>query len=486
MISSSHTPLGTVREMTVDVTPLEAARRLHGLRGAAFLDSSLPGGPTGEYSYFTALPIVALWSRARRVEVGYSGEVRVLDADPWDVLRDLLAQSPAQSLPGLPPFQGGAIGCFGYDLGRHVERLPVYAQDDLAPPEAAVGIYDWVLSHDHRSGVSRLVCTETPWSAGGASDERFERLRTLISGRSDPPYDDPASANSSRANGDVNLRTPRLRFRSNRSRSEYEAAVRRVKEHIAAGDCYQVNLSHRLETPWQGDPWTLYEQLRAASPVPYAAYMDLGCTRVLSASPERFLRLAGRTVDARPIKGTRPRSADPEEDRALAAALFASPKDRAENLMIVDLLRNDLGRVCVPGSVTVPGLFKIEQYSNVWQMVSTVAGRLRNELGAVDLLRSAFPGGSVTGAPKIRAMEIIEELEPVRRGPYCGSIAYIGFGGDMDSSIVIRTLIHSAGNLYLQVGGGVVADSDPADEYEETLAKARAALNALDAEFEDR
>ena len=246
-----------------------------------------------------------------------------------------------------------------------------------------------------------------------------------------------------------------------------------------------MNLSHRLEGEWDGAAWPLYERLRTASPVSYGAYLDLGDVKVLSASPERFLKLDGRWIETRPIKGTRPRGVTSDEDRALGAELLASEKERAENLMIVDLLRNDLGRVCQVGSVRVPELFGRERYANVWQMLSVVTGELRPELDAIDLLRACFPGCSVTGCPKIRAMEIIEELEPVRRGIYCGAIGYLSFTGAMDTSIAIRTLVLSGDRLHLQVGGAVVADSDPAEEYAETLAKGRAGVEALAAELDE-
>jgi len=275
------------------------------------------------------------------------------------------------------------------------------------------------------------------------------------------------------------------RLRSNVRRVDYLDAVRYAKEYIAAGDIYQVNMSHRLEGRWQGPSWSLYERLRRGSPVSHGAYLDLGEVVVLSASPERFLRLHRERVETRPIKGTRPRGRTPEEDQALRAELLSSEKDRAENVMIVDLLRNDLGKVCRVGSVRVPELFSLEGYSSVWHLVSTVGGELRPGLGAIDLLEACFPGGSVTGCPKIRAMEIIEELEQVRRGFYCGAIGYLSFTGDMDTSIAIRTLVLGGGRMHLQVGGAVVTDSEPEAEYTETLAKGRAVLSAVGAKLEE-
>ena len=281
-------------------------------------------------------------------------------------------------------------------------------------------------------------------------------------------------------------------FLSDTGREAYEEAVERAREYIRAGDIFQVNLSHRLraeapppEEGWGAAAWPLYRRLRELSPVPHGAYLGLGRAAVLSASPERFLRLAGRRVQTRPIKGTRPRGRTPEEDLEMARLLESSTKDRAENVMIVDLLRNDIGKVCRTGSVRVPELCGLEGYASVWHLVSTVTGELRPEAGPVDLLAACFPGGSVTGAPKIRAMEIIEELEPVRRGLYCGAIGYLSFSGDMDTSIAIRTLVLAGGRAHLQAGGAVVADSDPAAEYDETLAKARAVVEGIGARVEE-
>ena len=269
-------------------------------------------------------------------------------------------------------------------------------------------------------------------------------------------------------------------LRSNFSRNSYMASVERVKAYLAAGDAYQVNLSQRFRSQYAGDPWSLYLRLREANPAPFAAYLGFPEAHVLSASPEEFLRLDGGRVRVRPIKGTRPVGATDGETAALAAELLASEKERAENVMIVDLIRNDIGRVCSIGSVEVPSLFAVEQHPTVLHLVSTVTGELRQGADAIDLLRACFPGGSVTGAPKVRAMEIIEELEPVRRGVYCGAIGYVSFSGDMGTSIAIRTLVLAGGQAYLQAGGGIVADSEPAAEYEETLHKARGLRMALE------
>lgn len=462
-------PGATVIVAESPVSPYQAMPRLLDQVRPVLLDSSLANGRTGRYSYCTADPFLIVRSRGRRVEVADASGSAVLDADPFAIIQALLRHHRVAPIRTLPPFLGGAIGYFAYDLGRVLERLPTLARDAAALPDLDLGFYEWVLAADHVTGQNWLIRAIFPWRDATAGLPEMERIL-----RQAPA---PIADGSPRPQ----------RLRSNVRRADYLDAVRRAQAYIAAGDVYQVNLSHRLEGRWRGPTWPLYERLRAASPVPYGAYFALGNVTILSASPERFLQLApeGEHVEARPIKGTRPRGATPSEDQALATDLLSSEKDRAENLMIVDLLRNDLGKVCQVGSVRVPELFSLEPYTTVWQMVSAITGTLRPELDAIHLLRACFPGGSVTGCPKIRAMEIIEELEPERRGIYCGSIGCLSFTGAMDTSITIRTLVVAGQRLHLQVGGAIVADSDPEAEYAETIAKARAGLDALAAEVAD-
>lgn len=459
-----------VVELSTDLTPERAVVALRSFPDTVFLDSSDSHDDHGRYSYVTADPFLVMRAQGRRIESTTPEGRWEAEGDPLFELQGMLRIYHFAAVKGLPPFQGGAAGYFGYDLGRQVERIPVRAVDDLGLPELHIGIYDWVLAWDHRLRKTWLVATGMPSRSAEAAGARIARVRGLLEAS-------PAATTPPLPSG--------VRLRSNFRHREYLAAVRRAQEYIAAGDIYQVNLSQRLTGAWTGDPWTLYRTLRSCSPVPYGAYLDFDDVKVLSASPESFLRFDGRMVQTQPMKGTRPRGRTPDDDERLAAELAASAKDRAENVMIVDLLRNDLGKVCRVGSVHVPRLFAIEGYSHVWQMVSTVEASLSPGLDAVDLLRACFPGGSVTGCPKIRAMEIIEELEPVRRGIYCGAIGYLGFGGAMALNIVIRTLVLKDGELYLQVGGAVVADSDPEGEYAETLAKAAAALAALGADIEE-
>jgi para-aminobenzoate synthetase component 1 len=402
--------------------------------------------------------------------------------DPLAALAGRLRRLPGvRAVPGLPPFQGGAAGLLGYDLCHHIERLPRPRFDEFETPDLAVGLYDWVAAFDHARGAGWLISTGLPETDPARRNDRAARrlasVRAALRANA-PPLPAPPPVRT--AEPAVRFPLPQVPgLESNFDRPGYLAAVRRAVEYVHAGDCFQVNLSQRLLHPATLPPLELYGRLRERNPAPFAAYFDAGAFAVASASPERFLRVEGGAVETRPIKGTRPRGATPEEDRRRAAELLASAKDRAENVMIIDLLRNDLGRVCAYGSVEVASVCALESYRAVHHLVSEVRGRLRPGLGPLDLLRAAFPGGSVTGAPKVRAMEIIAELEPTARGPYCGSLGYVGFDGPMDTSILIRTFTAGRGWVQFPVGGGVVADSTPEGEYAETLHKAEGLLRAL-------
>ncbi len=433
---------------------------------SVFLDSGRPGCEGGRYDILAADPMATLVTRGGVTEVRGPDGVALLPDDPFDLLRRLLG--PRGGTPAGLPFAGGAIGWFGYDLARRLERLPVRTLDDEGLPEMAVGLYDWALVVDHAERRS--------WLAGQGRDpataRRWPELAALL-GR---PRPGPSRA-------PFRVRAP---VASNLEPADYRAAFERIQRYIRAGDCYQVNFAQRFSAPVAGDPWSAYRRLRRINPAPFAAYLNTPHARVLSASPERFLEVRDGAVETRPIKGTRPRGADAVGDAALAAELAASPKDRAENLMIVDLLRNDLGRNCALGSVRVPALFEVERYATVHHLVSTVTGRLAPGRDALALLRGCFPGGSITGAPKLRAMEIIEELETHRRGIYCGAIGYLGFDGAMDTNIVIRTLVQARGRVSFWAGGGIVADSEAEAEYRETFHKAAALLRLLEgAELRD-
>lgn len=426
-----------------------------------FLDSGRPHGTQGRYDVLATDPIATLVTTGAVTEIRQDGVTHRSFADPFELLRDALAEqgAPAEAAPDVP-FIGGALGYFAYDLGRRIERLPSKAVDEDRLPEMAIGIYDAALVIDHESRRSVLVGRNEP-----RARERWRSLRALL-----------ASPPRPRPRGTFRVTS---RVVSNLDRAGYGAAFARVLDYIGAGDCYQVNLAQRFSCTVEGDPWVCYRRLRELNPAAFGAYLNLPWVQVLSVSPERFLRVADGTVETKPIKGTRPRSPDLREDRRLAGELLASAKDRAENVMIVDLLRNDLGKVCATGSVRVPKLCALESFPTVHHLVSTVSGRLTPGRHSVDLLRACFPGGSITGAPKLRAMEIIEELEPQRRGVYCGAIGYIGFDGAMDTNIAIRTMTHRHGLLRFWAGGGLVADSDVDAEYQEIYDKAAAMLELL-------
>lgn len=424
---------------------------------ALFLDSATAGpgrDPSlhGRWSFIAADPLDRLTLRIAD------------DPAPFMTLKAKLAAWPTVTpSPGLPPFVGGAAGFFGYGLGRTLERLPAeappFATDDQNLPDMALGFYDAVLAFDMVERRALLVSTHT--------SERAARLHTRYEAATRLPQT-PLFASAA--------------ITSNFTRSAYEAAVARVIDYIHAGDIFQANLAQRFEAQLAEDdtPYALYLRLRDASPAPFGAFFNFGEGAILSSSPERFLACRDGAVETRPIKGTRPRGLSPDEDRRLAAELMASEKDRAENVMIVDLLRNDISRVCADGSVTVEKLCALESFANVHHLVSTVRGELRPGATPADLLAACFPGGSITGAPKLRAMEIIAELEPAARGPYCGAIGYLGADGAMDTSIAIRTMVVKDRRVTFQAGGGIVADSDPAAEYDETLAKARDMRHVLE------
>ncbi|WP_253377626.1 aminodeoxychorismate synthase component 1 [unidentified bacterial endosymbiont] len=343
------------------------------------------------------------------------------------------------------PFQGGALGLFGYDLGRRFETLPTLAKDDILLPDMAVGLYDWTVIVDHHKQAVFLL----------SHSDVHARLAWLEA-------QTPATTDNFRLT---------TNWRSNMTAQEYADKFSRVQAYLHSGDCYQVNLAQRFQATYQGDEWQAFTRLNACNRAPFSAFVRLEHGAILSLSPERFLHLSEGKIQTRPIKGTLARLADPDADRLQAEKLAASPKDRAENLMIVDLMRNDIGRVAVPGSVRVPELFVVEPFPAVHHLVSTITAQLPASRTACDLLRAAFPGGSITGAPKVRAMEIIDELEPHRRNAWCGSIGYISLCGTMDTSITIRTLTACEGNIYCTAGGGIVADSNVQAEYQETFDK---------------
>ena len=445
------------------LAPMDVAERFRDLPGLALLESARPGR-NARWTYLTADPVAV-------IETPSAGD------DPFAGARRLLARLAPDRLedPAAPPFSGGLAGFLGYDLGRRFESLPSIAAIDQELPLLRLALYDWVIAWDRRDGRASL--------AGRAVDERIGRLDHRLADVRDRLAEPAAGGSGSSTVPDS------FEMHSGLNRAAYEAGVASIRQSIADGDIYQANLTRRLATPFRGDPWPLYRRLRTGDPALFAAYLDLGSSpftgaprAILSASPEPFLSVTrDGDVETNPIKGTRPRGRDREADRALACELLASAKDRAENVMIVDVLRNDLGRGCRPGSVRVPRLCRLERTAAVQHLVSTVTGRLDAGRDAFDLLAASFPGGSITGAPKIRAMQLLEGLEPVRRGPYTGIAGWLGPDGAMGTSILIRTFVADGERLTLHVGGGITWRSEPAAEWDETVAKARGPLSAIGA-----
>lgn len=428
------------------------------------LDSGMDAGKLGRYSIIGADPFKVFKSKNSTIEIfNREGEPDVTVGNPFDALKDLLAKFNSMERDAIP-FLGGAVGYFGYDLCHFVEELPRTAVDDVQIPDCYLGFYDGVVIIDHLEHKVHL-------SALGIDGEIATKLDLLESmirkGELCPPTIE------------LKEKSKKPEFKANMEKAYYIETINRIKEYIRSGDIYQANMTQRFECDLEETPLELYAKLRQINPAPFASFMDFGEGAIVSSSPERFIKVDNGIIETRPIKGTRPRGSNPAEDQVNREELLASEKDRAELLMIVDLERNDLGRIAKTGTVKVPELFVLEEYATVYHLVSTVTAEVREDCDAVDILKATFPGGSITGAPKIRSMEIIDELEPTQRNLYTGSIGYIGFNGDMDLNIVIRTVLCKDQKAYFQVGGGIVWDSDAESEYEESLHKAKAQMMAL-------
>ena len=442
-----------LREIAWDRPPEELFAGLCDRPGAFFLDSAQPAGGLGRYSFIGFEPFLVFRASGRAIclrraecEENFQGEV-------FAELEKLLGKYRCAVRPEIP-FPGGAVGYFSYEFGARLERVACSHAVDSAGPEVELGFYDGVLAFDEVARRAFMVANPVDQASGDTIFQRLERSLNQMQVRSHPATKSGVTE-------------PHAHFR----KDDYLRAIVRIKDYIAAGDVYQVNLTQCFEAPLACHPYQLYQRLRRQSPAPFASYLNFDSLQVVSSSPERFLRIQNGRVETRPIKGTRPRGKTPVEDARLLQELVASDKDRAELLMIVDLERNDLGRVCEPGSINVEELFKIESHPRVHHLVANVSGRLRAECDAIDCLRAMLPGGSITGAPKIRAMQIIDELERARRGVYTGAIGYLGFDGNCDLNIAIRTIICAGGRACYHVGGGIVWDSDPEAEYQETLDK---------------
>ena len=468
--STKRHPL--IEELSTSLTAPQAFELFKDRPFAFFLDSGMDPEKLGRYSFIGSDPFLVLKSRGREIALLYGDKQEIVIGNPFDVLGEFLEIYALDPCPSPTPLIGGSVGYFSYDLCHFIERLPSTAIDDLQLPECYLAFYDAILAFDNLEGRAYIASTGFPELDEAKrvrrAGERLEELRDVIA---ETPYPEVALSVK-------NLK--KTKMHANFTPEQYVKAVAAAREYICAGDIFQVNLSQRFEADLPITPYELYRRLRLINPAPFASYLNFDGVAVASASPERFLRVKGDIVQTRPIKGTRPRGRSPEEDEALARELLQSIKDRAENVMIVDLERNDLGRVCRYGTVRGRELWALEKYATVFHLTSTVEGRLRGDKNRIDLLKATFPGGSISGAPKVRAMEIIDELEPTRRSVYTGSIGYLSFSGEMDLNIVIRTFIIKDGKAYFQVGGGIVYDSDPEAEYLETLDKARALIEALE------
>jgi len=437
-----------IEELDGFTDPIEVFDLLSGRPYCFMLDSSLTEGKLGICSVLGSDPFLIFRSKGDEIEIIREGRILKKQGDSLACLKELLDEY--KTLPN--PL--GAFGYFGYDFWETLYKYTIDNNDELDMWDINLGFYDTIISYDHGSSKAQLI---------SVSDEKIEEVRVLLG--------NIAITCDYRIHGEL---------RSNFTCHEYSDAIERVRHYIRDGDVYQINLSQKFTQGFTGNPYGLYKKLRVINPAPFSAYLNFDDEWILSCSPERFLKVEGKHIETRPIKGTRPRGLDVQDDIRLQAQLSESVKDQAEHLMIVDLERNDLGRICEYGSVKVSEFEIIEEYATVHHMVSTVEGIIRDNIDPTDIIKATFPGGSITGAPKVRAMEIISELEPDKRGIYTGSIGRIGFNGNMDLNIVIRTLVIKDNKVHIQVGGGIVYDSTPEGEYQETLDKAKALFEALE------
>lgn len=444
-----------------------------------WLDSCFHGSPYGRFDLLAAAPLYTLETLGDLTRISASnGLIEESSADPFLLIKhylpelDLTPQGLNPANPGLP-FYGGALGYFGYDLGRRLETLPARAVQDIELPDMALGIYPWAIIQDHQQKTAYLVINQALVSASREPAYNFSQIEQICQLAPEQAWFHDLNQYFNKLEKFKLIK----KFQSNLKVNEYHSALAKIQEYILAGDCYQVNFAQRFSTHFQGDALLAYLHLRQLLPSPFAGFMPLEQGAILSLSPERFVQVEGTRVETKPIKGTIKRGASAQEDRANAQWLAASAKNRAENVMIVDLLRNDLSKHCA--EVEVPRLCELQSFANVHHLVSTVTARLRPGVSAIDVLRDAFPGGSITGAPKIRAMEIIEELEPSRRSVYCGSLGYISCHGHLDTSIAIRTMVCDREQIHCWGGGGIVADSDAQAEYQESLAKVQLLMDGL-------
>jgi para-aminobenzoate synthetase component 1 len=453
-----------IRELRLK-DPIGAFAAIQHLPYSILFDSADRDHPNARYSFIVSHPIETIESKDGTVTLTNWEEQTKQDGDAFTILQERIAHwvPLTKTVRGLPPFQGGAAGYFGYDLARGLEKLPESAENNPDMPDMAIGIYDQVLAFDHEKDQAWIITHAKNYHDARKKQDYILGLIAC------PPVQQKFTGAS-------------IDWAANFTKDNYKKAVSTVIDYIKAGDIFQANMTQRFDAdlPKDFDKFGHYQHMRSTNAAPFSAYMNCGDITLSSASPERFITVKDRMVETRPIKGTRPRDADDnDQDELNRCALEASTKDLAENTMIVDLLRNDLSKTCLSNSVRVTDLCKTESFSGVHHLVSTIRGTLRKNKSPLDLIKTSFPGGSITGAPKIRAMEIIEELEPTRRAPYCGAMGYVGFDATMDTNILIRTLVYDKNTVSLQVGGGIVADSDPEAEYQETLDKAKGIFDSF-------
>ncbi len=481
-LARTHTLVPVYRTLTADLeTPVSAFLRLAADEPECFLLESVEGGEkVGRYTFIGVRPYRKILARGNHIEVSEGGKLSNFEGDVFALLKDALHGHKPARLAGLPPFTAGAVGFFSYDAVRQIERLPSLAKDDLGMPDACLMFFDEVLAFDHVKKEILLIVTadlkrRTPQAGYADALKRLDGIEKRLS----RPLPRPRRKKTA----------GKLKLTSRTKKKDFLAAVNQTKEYIAAGDIFQAVLSQRFDVEPGVDPFSIYRSLRIVNPSPYMYFLRFGSkrpsgrpevTHIVGSSPELLVRVHQQLVEYRPIAGTRPRSADEEEDRRIAEELFTDEKERAEHVMLVDLGRNDVGRVSEYGSVKVKDLMFVERYSHVMHLVSAIEGQLRKDLTPVDAFRACFPAGTLSGAPKIRAMEIIEELEPTRRGIYGGSVLYADFSGNLDSCIAIRTLLLQGKQGHIQSGAGIVADSVPEKEYEESVNKAKAVVQAIE------
>ncbi len=454
-----------LKELSTELNGFELYSIFKDEKYSFFLDSGMDHNKLGEFSFIGANPFLVFKSKDKDMEILKDGKVEKLKGNPFVKIKEILNEYNMDYKTDIP-FVGGAVGYLSYDLCHHIEDLPRTAIDDVDVPDMYFGLYDGVICIDHRGKDDKVFIASL-----GIVDNEEKVVGDLI--------ETIKSAEEKGVEIILPKTTKKKEFVSNFTRDGFIGSVRKVQDYIKSGDIYQANLTQRYSCDLEESPYELYGKLRAINPAPFATFMDFGEGQIVSSSPERFIKVRDNIIETRPIKGTRPRGKNAEEDKKYREELINSEKDKAELLMIVDLERNDLGKVAKTGSVKVTELFHLEEYSTVYHLVSTVVAEVRDELGAIDCIEATFPGGSITGAPKIRAMEVIDELEPTQRNIYTGSIGYIGFNGDLDLNIVIRTVVCKDDKAYFQVGGGMTWDSNAEEEYQETLDKAKALMDAL-------